>query len=87
MAVRNITVAVDDDVYAQARVKAAEQATTVSALVREFLNAYVHGGATFDALEAQQQAIIARMRAQHAGFAAGVREPRERLHERWAPDR
>ncbi len=34
---KNITVSVDDQVYRQARVKAAEMDTSVSALVRQFL--------------------------------------------------
>jgi len=34
---KNITVAVDDDVYRQARIAAAERDTSVSALVREYL--------------------------------------------------
>jgi plasmid stability protein len=35
--VKNITVAVDDEVYRQARIKAATWDTSVSALVRDFL--------------------------------------------------
>ena len=35
--VKNITVSVDDEVHRRARIKAAERATSVSAVVREFL--------------------------------------------------
>jgi len=34
---KNITVSVDDQIYRQARIKAAERDTSVSALVRQFL--------------------------------------------------
>jgi plasmid stability protein len=41
--VKNITVTVDDDLYRRARIRAAEEATTVSSVVREQLQAYVAG--------------------------------------------
>ena len=37
IAMRNITVSVDDETYTQARIVAAHRDTSVSALVREFL--------------------------------------------------
>jgi plasmid stability protein len=40
---KNITVTVDDELYRRARVRAAEEATTVSSVVREQLQAYVAG--------------------------------------------
>ena len=38
--VRNITVAIEDEVYRRARVKAAENSTSISAVVRKFLEEY-----------------------------------------------
>jgi len=35
--VKNITISVDDDVYRRARIRAAQEDTSVSALVRDFL--------------------------------------------------
>ena len=35
---KNITLKVDDDTYRKARIRAAEAGTSVSAMVREFLN-------------------------------------------------
>lgn len=35
---KNITLKVDDDVYRRARIRAAKAGTSVSAMVREFLN-------------------------------------------------
>jgi plasmid stability protein len=37
--VKNVTVSLPDDVYRWARIKAAERDTSLSALVREFLDA------------------------------------------------
>jgi hypothetical protein len=34
---KNITISVDDDLYRQARIKAAEQSTSISALFKNFL--------------------------------------------------
>lgn len=39
---KNITVSIDDETYRQARIMAVEQDTSVSALVREFLERIVH---------------------------------------------
>lgn len=40
---KNITVSVDDETYRLARVKAAERGTSVSAMVREYLNSVPFG--------------------------------------------
>jgi hypothetical protein len=37
LAMKNITVSVDDEVYWQARIKAAEQSTSIPALFKAFL--------------------------------------------------
>lgn len=42
---KNITVSVDDEVYRQARVAAAKEGTSVSALVAEYLKAFARGDA------------------------------------------
>ena len=41
---KNITVSVDDDLYRRARVRAAEEGTTVSAVVKGVLREYTSGG-------------------------------------------
>src|SRR6266536_1858459 len=63
---RNITVTVPDDVYRNARIRAAERGTSVSALVGEYLRSLSGREAEFSRLEAQQQQIqshIGRFRA------------------------
>jgi plasmid stability protein len=75
---RNITVTVPDDVYRNARIRAAERGTSVSALVAEYLRSLSGRQAEFSRLEAQQQRIQS-----HIGrFRAGDRLDRDQLHDR-----
>ena len=75
---KNITVTVDDETYRRARVKAAEQDTSVSALVKRFLTQLASGESEFDRLEREEREIRARIRA----FRAGDRLSRDEAHER-----
>jgi plasmid stability protein len=75
---KNITVSVPDDVYKLARIRAAEQGRSVSALVGEFLRSLSAHDAEFARLEAQQR----RVQAEITRFRAGDRLDREELHER-----
>ena len=52
---KNITVTIDDDTYRRARVKAAEMDTSVSALVKDFLEKLVRDDAEFERLKALEQ--------------------------------
>lgn len=74
----NITVAVSDEVYRQARVKAAQRGRSVSSLVAEFLTSLDDGGDAFDRLLAQQEEILADIKE----FRAGDRLGRDEVHER-----
>ena len=51
--VKNITVSVEDDVYRSARVEAAKQNTSVSAVVRNYLGAFARGQAPVLSAEAE----------------------------------
>lgn len=69
---KNITVSVPDEVYRQARIRAAERDTSVSALVREFL---VHAG---DEDEVERRRLLLKetiesIREAHPGFVASSR--------------
>lgn len=77
-AMRNITVAVPDDVYRQARIEAAKQGRSVSALVAGYLATLAEAGSDFDRLLARQEEVLAEIDR----FRAGDRLDRERLHER-----
>jgi plasmid stability protein len=81
---KNITVTVEDELYHNARIRAAEKRTSVSALVREFLERLVESDAQFERLLLEQNALIERIRADHPGFSAADRLTRDALHERHA---
>jgi plasmid stability protein len=76
--VKNITVTVPDDVYREARVRAAERGSSVSALVGDFLRSLSDRDREFARLEAQQRTIQQRI----GDFRAADRLNRDELHER-----
>jgi hypothetical protein len=78
--VKNITVTVDDDIYRRARTKAAEQDTSVSALVRQFLIELASGESETERLKRDERALRARITA----FSARDRLSREDTHARGA---
>jgi plasmid stability protein len=75
---KNITVTVPDHVYRNARIRAAERGTSVSALVGEYLRSLSGREAEFSRLEAQQQQI----QSQIGRFRARDRLDRDQLHDR-----
>lgn len=74
----NITVSVSDEVYRRARIKAAEEGTSVSSLVGRFLESLADKDGEFARLEALQQVVFAEIRS----FSAGDRLDRDALHSR-----
>jgi hypothetical protein len=76
--VKNITVTVDDETYRKARIKAAEQDTSVSALVKHFLIELAVGENDIERLKREERALRERI----ATFRAADRMPREDLHRR-----
>ncbi len=75
---KNITVSVPDDVYRDARIRAAERGSSVSALVGEYLRSLSERDGEFSRLEAQQREVqdgIERFRARD-------RLDRDELHGR-----
>ena len=75
---KNMTDAVDDDVYRRARIAAAQRSTSVSALVRGYLRALT---ADSDAREAAAAALFAAL-DQVEDLCAGDRLTREAAPER-----
>ena len=75
---KNITVTVPDDVYRNARIRAAERGTSVSALVGEYLRSLSERQAEFSRLEAQQRQLQSEIRR----FRARDRLDRDQLHDR-----
>lgn len=75
---KNITVSLDDETYRRARIKAAEQDTSVSALVKGFLVDLASEELGYQGLEREERELRARIRA----FTAGNRLSRDDAHGR-----
>jgi plasmid stability protein len=75
---KNITVSVDDDTYRLARIKAAERATSMSALVRQFLTELAAEENDPERLLRQERSL----RASVTDFSASDRLPRDELYDR-----
>ncbi len=75
---KNITVAVPEDVYHAARVYAAENDTSVSAIVTAYLESLTRNQARFARSEQQQQQVMAEIER----FSASDRLPRDEAHDR-----
>lgn len=78
MNVKNITVSLDDEVYRRARIAAAERDTSVSALVREFLEGLGSGESEAERMRKAERALRARI----GEFRAADRLSRDAVHER-----
>jgi plasmid stability protein len=73
---RNITVAIDEETYLAARVRAAAQGSSISALVKQFLKDLTARDARFEALAQEEENIRARIE----DFDAAARLPRGDLY-------
>lgn len=75
---KNVTVTVPDEVYRSARIRAAEEGTSVSGLVTGFLCSLTDASAEFERLARLQQEVLAQITA----FSAADRLPRDEVHDR-----
>ncbi len=75
---KNITVAIPDDVYRAARIRAAEEGRSVSSMVAAYLRFLSGADAEHARLEAQQR----RIQAQIERFRATDRLTRDEVHDR-----
>lgn len=75
---KNLTVSVPDDVYRVARVRAAEEGNSLSALVAGYLRSLSGGEAELSRLEAQQSDVLGEIDR----FRARDRLDRDELHRR-----
>ncbi|HEY4775149.1 MAG TPA: hypothetical protein VIH40_10060 [Xanthobacteraceae bacterium] len=75
---KNITVSVDDETYRRARMKAAEEDTSVSALVKQFLVGLASGESEAERLAREERELRERI----TKFRASDRLSRDELHER-----
>lgn len=76
--VKNLTVSLDDETYRRARMAAAERATSVSALVRQFLTELGAVESETERLKREERALRQRVTA----FRASDRVSREEVHGR-----
>lgn len=84
---KNITISVDDELYRLARIKAAEQSTSVSALFKAFLIRLTGGEAAeseFQRLEREEQELRAELRTRRLSLNPAHNLRREELHNRHA---
>jgi len=86
---RNITVSVDDDTYRSARIRAAELDTSVSAMVRGFLERLVEGQTGRHGAETERErrqrllnAVFEDIRETRGSFRAADSLARDALYER-----
>jgi hypothetical protein len=77
---KNVTVSLDDETWRKARIRAAESNTSVSALVKRFLNELGSGEKTFERLKREEHAL----RVSIKGFSASDNLPRDEVHKRGA---
>ena len=75
---RNITVSVDEDTYRRARIAAAERDTSVSALVKAYLEQLASKETETERLKRREREI----RSQITDFTASTRISREDAHKR-----
>ena len=75
---RNITVSVDDETYKRARIAAAERDTSVSALVKAYLEQLASQETETERLKRQEREIRSRI----GSFSASDKLSREDLHSR-----
>ena len=75
---KNITVRVPENVYRDARIRAAERGSSVSALVSEFLRSLSETDAEFVRLEERQRDVQKRI----TRFRAADRLSRDEIHDR-----
>lgn len=84
---KNITISVDDELYRLARIKAAEQSTSVSALFKAFLIRLTGGEAAeseFQRLEREEQELRAELQTRRLSLNPAHNLSREELHSRHA---
>jgi hypothetical protein len=78
--VKNVTVSLPDHVYRQARIKAAERDTSLSALVRDYLVSLGEEETDFERLKRLQDEVLSSI----GSFRASDRLGRDEVHDRHA---
>jgi hypothetical protein len=82
--VKNLTLSLDDTIYHAARVEAAKRRTSVSAVVRAYLQSFAQGKIPAESAverDRKERAKMARLFRQ-ANLVLGYKPSREKSHER-----
>jgi hypothetical protein len=79
---KNITVSVDEAVHRLARIRAAELNTSVSALVRGFLEDLAGDDSEVERRRRLQNALLERLDSEGLGLVVSDRKDRDSLHRR-----
>lgn len=79
---KNVTVSLDDETYRRARVKAAEIGRSLSALVRDALNALGTGESEFERLHRQELELREKLGEEPTVGRASERLSRDEVHDR-----
>jgi len=82
--VKNITVSVEDELYHAARVAAAQRQTNVTAVLRNYLQAFVRGEVSVegpvDLDRKNREELVAALKGSH--LVLGYQPTREKTYER-----
>jgi len=82
---KNITVSIDDELYRAARIKAAEESTSISGLFKAFLIRLTSdelAETRFQRLAREEQELRAELRARRIGLSPAHNLSRAELHDR-----
>ena len=82
---KNITVSIDDETYRLARVRAAEEGTSVSALVRDYLAEFCQGESREERFQRHlkiQDEVLSAYFARSGGLRMDENLSRDELHDR-----
>ena len=75
---KNVTISLPDDVYRSARIRAAEEDSSLSGLVQRLILAYTQRESDFERRKRLQNEVLGTI----AGFRAGDRLRRDEVHGR-----
>lgn len=78
---RNVTLAIEEDILQKARVRAAREGTSVNEVIRRYLAEY---GGREDRIRAAMDRVLEEA-AKYHGRSVGRRWTREEIHERKPP--
>lgn len=79
---KNVTVSLDDDIYRNAKRRAAENDRSLSSVVREALSTYGAEESEFDRLKRARHELLAEWRKEGIGLDASENLTREEIYDR-----